>query len=532
VAVRVDPREDYRETILAGQESVLVVPARPAAPARRSRQGQDTTLAYTILTPTFAVILGMVAYPFFIGIWLSLQSKMVGAPGRFVGLQNYVELFRNDLFLRTVYNSVVYTVVAVAIKFVLGLTMALVLDQERRFNNFFRTLLFVPWALPVVIVSLSWRWIFDDLSGFLNNFLITFHITNNIISWLSDPNLAMGCVIAVVVWAGTPFYTMTFLAGLQAIPKELYEAAEIDGASIVQQFFYVTIPRLRTIFLTTVMLSTIWTATNLQFVYILTKGGPAGRTEIFPHLSYTLALGAFRLGMGAAVSLVLCSSKTRAEVETIQQALGIHHPFVCESGAATFVPAGYFPFDVPQARDLAGYQAVEFGRPHAEIAQALRRTAARLRVDMVAFGDMSVDEVARDCHLSLLQARLAKLPEYGERFRVRDRRAAARGRLFDALQASHLRCTGGAHFDYVGAPVENSLGVALLRTLYHRAFGAVVTVGLADAMADDNLLQLVDRRVIVGDEDPARGGVDVAAWARAIVDIVEEVRGDRACTGR
>ena len=96
MAVRVDPREDYRETILAGQESVLVVPARPAAPARRSRQGQDTTLAYTILTPTFAVILGMVAYPFFIGIWLSLQSKMVGAPGRFVGLQNYVELFRND----------------------------------------------------------------------------------------------------------------------------------------------------------------------------------------------------------------------------------------------------------------------------------------------------------------------------------------------------------------------------------------------------------------------------------------------------
>jgi len=179
VAVRVDPREDYRETILAGQESVLVVPARPAAPARRSRPGQDTTLAYTILTPTFAVILGMVAYPFFIGIWLSLQSKMVGAPGRFVGLQNYVELFRNDLFLRTVYNSVVYTVVAVAIKFVLGLTMALVLDQERRFNNFFRTLLFVPWALPVVIVSLSWRWIFDDLSGFLNNFLITFHITNH-----------------------------------------------------------------------------------------------------------------------------------------------------------------------------------------------------------------------------------------------------------------------------------------------------------------------------------------------------------------
>jgi predicted mannosyl-3-phosphoglycerate phosphatase (HAD superfamily) len=110
------------------------------------------------------------------------------------------------------------------------------------------------------------------------------------------------------------------------------------------------------------------------------------------------------------VSLVLCSNKTRAEIESIQQALGLHHPFVCESGGAAFVPAGYFGFDVPHARDIAGYQAVEFGRPHAEIAQALRRTATRLRVDIVAFSDMSVDEVARETGLSLLQARLAKLP--------------------------------------------------------------------------------------------------------------------------
>jgi ABC-type sugar transport system permease subunit len=265
---------------------------------------QEGRLAYLLLTPTLLVILFLVAYPFFGAVSLSLQDKMVGAPGRWVGLANYVELVRDEVFLRTAWNSVVYTVVAVALKFVLGLTMALILDQPRRFNNLFRTLLFVPWAVPVVIVSLNWRWIFDDLSGFLNNFLITFHLTSNIISWLSDPSLAMGCVIAVVVWAGTPFYSMTFLAGLQAIPRELYEAAEIDGASVVQQFFFVTVPRLRTIFLTTVMLSTIWTVTNLQFVLVLTRGGPASRTEIFPHLAYTTALGARRLGMGAAVSLV------------------------------------------------------------------------------------------------------------------------------------------------------------------------------------------------------------------------------------
>ena len=298
MAVRANPTGTYQDSLLIGA---------PAVPGRRrtsQRRRREATLAYSILGPTLVVVLFLVGYPFFSAIYLSLQNKMVGAPGRFVALANYVELFRDEVFLRTAWNSVVYTAVAVGLKFVLGLTMALILDQERRFNNIFRTLLFVPWAVPVVIVALNWRWIFDDLSGFLNNFLITFHITKDIISWLSDPALAMGCVIAVVVWSGTPFYAMTFLAGLQAIPKELYEAAEIDGASVLQQFVFVTIPRLKTIFLTVVMLSTIWTATNLQFVFILTRGGPASRTEIFPHLAFMTALGARRLGMGAAVTLV------------------------------------------------------------------------------------------------------------------------------------------------------------------------------------------------------------------------------------
>jgi multiple sugar transport system permease protein len=296
--LQAESTEAYRSGVL------IHAPARARRPRASAALRHEARLAYAILAPSLLVMLFLVGYPFCSALYLSVQDKLVGAPGRFVGLANYAELFRDDVFLRTAWNSVVYTVVAVALKFVIGLTMALVLDQERRLNNLARTLLFLPWAVPVVIVSLNWRWIYDDLSGFLNNFLITFHITHDIISWLSDPRLAMGCVIAVVVWAGTPFYAMTFLAGLQAIPKELYEAAEIDGASVIQQFLFVTVPRLRTIFVTTVMLSTIWTATNLQFVLILTRGGPANRTEIFPHLAYEIALGARRLGMGAAVSLV------------------------------------------------------------------------------------------------------------------------------------------------------------------------------------------------------------------------------------
>jgi len=298
VALQTNSTRAYAGTV------VIDAPALPRRPHASFGVRRETRLAYAILAPTLLVILSLVAYPFIGAIYLSVQDKMVGSPGKFVGLANYTELLGDETFLRTAWNSLVYTLVAVALKFVIGLTMALVLDQERRFNNFFRTLLFVPWAVPVVIVALNWRWIFDDLSGLLNNFLITFHLTHDIISWLSDPRLAMGCVIAVVVWAGTPFYAMTFLAGLQSIPRELYEAAEIDGAGVLHQFTQVTVPRLRTIFITTVMLSTIWTATNLQFVLILTRGGPASRTDIFPHLAYQTALGARRLGMGAAVSLV------------------------------------------------------------------------------------------------------------------------------------------------------------------------------------------------------------------------------------
>src|SRR5437879_2948398 len=187
MALRADPTGAYPEGIL------VAAPARRAA--RRSLTlRREARLAYLILSPTLIVV---------------------------VGLANYAELFRSEVFLRTAWNSLVYTGVAVALKFVIGLTMAFVLDQERRFNNLFRTLLFVPWAVPVVIAALNWRWIYDDLSGFLNNFLITVGLTRDIISWLADPRLAMGCVIAVVVWQGTPFYTMTFLAGLQAIPREL-----------------------------------------------------------------------------------------------------------------------------------------------------------------------------------------------------------------------------------------------------------------------------------------------------------------------
>jgi len=264
----------------------------------------DWTLGYLFLLPALIVILGLVAYPFVSAIIMTFQEKTAGAPGRFIGLANYRELLANPVFFRTVFNTIFYTVVGVGIKFCIGLSMALVLNQERRFNNLFRSFLLIPWAIPTVMSALNWRWIYDDASGLINNVLVRLNLIDETISWLSDPHLAMLAVIVVVVWQGTPFFTMSFLAGLQSIPKELYEAAEIDGASVLQQFRFITLPRLQPVFISAVMLSAILTSASIQFVYILTNGGPADRTMIFPVLSYNMALGgAQRLGMGATVSL-------------------------------------------------------------------------------------------------------------------------------------------------------------------------------------------------------------------------------------
>jgi multiple sugar transport system permease protein len=215
-------------------------------------------VAALFLAPTVIVLACVVLYPFGSAIVLSFQHKYAGASAKWVGLANYRELFADPVFRKVIWNTIVYTVAAVAIKFALGLGMAMVLNQPRRLDYLWRTLLFVPWAVPTIVTGLNFRWIYDDFSGMLNNVLIKVFGMQGVISWLGDPNLAMGSVVAVVIWAGTPFYTMSFLAGLKGIPKELYEAARID----------------------------------------------ANTTQILPNLSYKYALLAGRLGIGSAVNMV------------------------------------------------------------------------------------------------------------------------------------------------------------------------------------------------------------------------------------
>jgi multiple sugar transport system permease protein len=279
--------------------------ARPATPSRWAELVNDQrAVALLFLLPTVLVLLAVVLYPFSSAVVLSLQDKRIGGTASYIGLQNFYELFSDRVFLKVIKNTLVYTFVAVAIKFLLGLAMALVLAQHRRFNFIYRTILFIPWAVPTLVAALSYRWIYDDFSGLYNNLLLALFDAGDVISWLGDPNYAMGSVIAVVVWSGTPFYTMSFLAGLKAIPAERYEAARIDGAGTVQEFWHITIPQMRKVFVIVVMLSTIWTSTNLVIVQVLTNGGPANVTQILPNLAYKYALLAGRMGIGSAVNMV------------------------------------------------------------------------------------------------------------------------------------------------------------------------------------------------------------------------------------
>ncbi len=201
--------------------------------------------------------------------------------------------------------------------------------------------------------------------------------------------------------------------------------------------------------------------------------------------------------LGDQVAIVLCSGRTRPEIEHLSQGLRARYPFICEHGAAAFVPDGYFPFEVPNATPVSSYQVVEFGRSAATVADLLRRTADRQGIRIRCFSEMSVEEVAHDCGMSLLDARLAKLRDYGELFRVDDGDPAARARLLDALRSAHLRCVPGVRYDHVGASVDISIGVGMLRTLYRRHHGPTITIGVADWQADADVLQLVECPIVV-----------------------------------
>jgi len=265
----------------------------------------EALTGYFLISPAVFLMTVLLAYPFVLAVWISLTNRVLGEPGRFVGIENFLRLIQDPLFRQTVWNSFVYTISTVFLKMLLGIVLALLLNQEMPCRNLIRGALLLPWIVPTSLSVLTWLWMFDSLFSVVNYILLGAGIISRKIPWLGDPLWAMVSVVIVNTWRGLPFFAISFLAGLMTIPKELYEAAETDGARRGRQFWSITLPLLQPVIAVVVLFSTIWTFADFQIVYILTHGGPINATQIFATMAYDVALVAGRIGEGSAISLFL-----------------------------------------------------------------------------------------------------------------------------------------------------------------------------------------------------------------------------------
>jgi multiple sugar transport system permease protein len=262
-------------------------------------------VGYVFVLPLVVLVLALVAYPLASAVHVSLTEKYVGYAARFVGLKNYVDLARDPVFHKVVWNSALFTIVSVSVKIVIGLLMALALHRILTARRFVRGFLLLPWVVPTVITALAWHWVFDALRGVINVSLQTAGLISTPIAWLGQPATAMAAVIIVNIWRGFPFFGVSLLAGLQAIPRDLYEAAAVDGASAIQQFRHVTLPGLRPVVFVTALISTIFTLNDFNIVYVMTRGGPGIATHVLATYTYEMGFQALRWGKAVAVSMYL-----------------------------------------------------------------------------------------------------------------------------------------------------------------------------------------------------------------------------------
>jgi multiple sugar transport system permease protein len=239
-------------------------------------------------------------------VYFSLSDYWVGSPGAFVGLANFRAILDNEVFVRTVQNSFVFTGIALTFKTVLGVWLAVLLARDIRFKRVLRGAVLLPWVIPTALSTLGWWWMFDSLYSVINWTAIRLGVMSPPgPNWLGQPAYAMAAVIVVNIWRGLPFFAITVLAGLMSIPREYYEAAEVDGASSRQRFRHVTLPLLKPVLAVVILFSTIFTFSDLVIVQVLTRGGPVNTTHLFATLAYQVGLNGGNLGQGAAISLFL-----------------------------------------------------------------------------------------------------------------------------------------------------------------------------------------------------------------------------------
>ena len=262
-------------------------------------------LGFWFMVPASAFLVLFLTYPLGLGIWLSVTDTRIGREGVFIGLENFEWLSRDPIFWLSVFNTFLYTTVASVIKFGLGLYLAILLNNQMPFKAIIRAVVLLPFIVPTVLSAIAFWWIYDTQFSIISWSLIELGLITENINFLGDPNNARASVIAANIWRGIPFVAITLLAGLQTIPQSLYEAATIDGASRWQMFRFVTFPMLTPIIAVVMTFSVLFTFTDFQLIYAMTRGGPANATHLMATLSYQRAIMGGNLGEGAAISTAM-----------------------------------------------------------------------------------------------------------------------------------------------------------------------------------------------------------------------------------
>ncbi|EJT06263.1 sugar ABC transporter permease [Rhizobium sp. CCGE 510] len=265
----------------------------------------NNVLGFLFMLPAAVFLVCFLTYPLGLGVWLGFTDTRIGRDGIFIGLENYQFLMDDSVFWLSVFNTILYTSVASVLKFALGLWLAMLLNQHLPYKSFFRAIVLLPWVVPTVLSALAFWWIYDAQFSIISWSLMKLGLISGPINFLGDPINARISVIVANVWRGIPFVAISLLAGLQTIPASLQEAASLDGATSWQRFRYVTLPMLTPIIAVVMTFSVLFTFTDFQLIYVLTKGGPVNATHLMATLSFQRGIPGGQLGEGAAIAVAM-----------------------------------------------------------------------------------------------------------------------------------------------------------------------------------------------------------------------------------
>ena len=268
-------------------------------------QNNRNALGLLFMLPAAAFLLLFLTYPLGLGTWLGFTDARLGRPGGWIGIENYEFLWGDSVTRLALFNTLFYTAVASVLKFGFGLWLALLLNKDIRLKTFFRAVILLPYIVPTALSAIAFWWIYDSQFSIVSWVLVKLGVIDKYIDFLGDPWNARLATIFANVWRGVPFVAITLLAGLQTISPSFYEASAIDGATRWQQFRHVTLPLLTPIIAVVMTFSVLFTFTDFQLIYVLTRGGPLNATHLMATLSFQRAINGGALGEGAAIAIAM-----------------------------------------------------------------------------------------------------------------------------------------------------------------------------------------------------------------------------------